>query len=268
MTVRLLGTGGADGIPNPYCDCAVCSRARVERGREIRTRSAALVDDTIKVDLCPETSWQLLRDGLTALDWSALVFTHSDPDHFALDELQYCLFPFVSRDMAPFPIYANDTICCHIEAKYPAWPFELHRTVSFEPVTIGEYRLVPVRANHTPSEDAHNLVFQRDGKTFLYATDTGWWHESTWEFLREFRLDLLVIECSEGLTGTDYYGHLSVKELIEVVDRLRGQGTLDEESRVVTTHHAHTGGATYEKLVEVLEPLGIAVGYDGLVLEV
>ena len=42
MRVVLLGTGSADGLPNPWCDCVTCADQR-PRGR--RSPTSALVDD-------------------------------------------------------------------------------------------------------------------------------------------------------------------------------------------------------------------------------
>ena len=63
MQVRLLGTGGSDGIPAFYGNDRVSAHARKVRGKEMRTRSAALVDGTLKIDLGPDTLCQLNAHG-------------------------------------------------------------------------------------------------------------------------------------------------------------------------------------------------------------
>jgi len=45
MKIRLLGTGGADGIPAYCANNPVSDFAREHGGREIRTRAAARVDE-------------------------------------------------------------------------------------------------------------------------------------------------------------------------------------------------------------------------------
>src|SRR5438270_9602508 len=87
MKIRLLGTGAADGIPAFHGDCRICRHAREHKGKDIRSRSAAVVDGCLKIDLPPDTLMQMHQSGTNARDWSALLFTHSDEDHFAVDQL-------------------------------------------------------------------------------------------------------------------------------------------------------------------------------------
>lgn len=269
MKVRLLGTGAADGIPGWYSDTEVSRHARAVGGREIRSRSAALIDGHLKIDLPPDTAWQMARDGLDARDWTGLVFTHAHNDHLAVDEIQYGLFPFNSNEFLPFPVYGNATVCAAVRDRYPDWPIEIVETRSFEPFQHLGYGVTPIRSRHgSGDEDTHNLLFERDGRTLLYATDTGIWHEPTWEFLSGCRVDSLVIECTEGLATTQYEGHLDVQELFAVVRRLRELGTLGTDATVLTTHHSHQGNVTHAQLEQVLGEEGIVAGYDGLEFEV
>lgn len=267
MQIRLLGTGGADGIPALYSDSRVSAYARLHKGKDVRTRSAALLDGTIKIDLGPDTWHQLARDGLDARDWTAVFFTHSDADHFAVDELQYALYPFSDFEYAGFQIFGNAAVCRRIMEAYPEWPFEIHMTESFQTLEHDGYKVTPVRAKHKESEDAHNFLFECTGSTLMYATDTGVWPEETWEFLQGWKLDTLVIECTEGFVHTPYNGHLDVKDLLLVVERLQSMGVVHSETVMATTHHSHNGDATHAELEEALGPHGILVGYDGMTLE-
>jgi phosphoribosyl 1,2-cyclic phosphate phosphodiesterase len=264
MEIRLLGTAGADGIPGLFSDDEVSRHAREIGGKELRTRAAALIDGVLKIDLPPETLMQLQRDGLSALDWTALIFTHSDDDHLAESEIQYAMYPFTDLDHLPYTIYANPAVASCIRARYPEWPIDIVETRSFVPFQHGAHQITPIRARHLEDEDCHNLIFERDGKSILYATDTGIWPEETFEFLARVRLDLLVIECTDGICPSDYVGHLNIKQCVEVVARLRSQSTLSRNSRVFTTHHSSRGNATHCDLERLLRPYNIEPGYDGL----
>ncbi|MDI9637346.1 MBL fold metallo-hydrolase [Kamptonema cortianum] len=267
MNIRLQGTGGADGIPAFYSDSRVSEHARKHGGKNIRSRTAALVDDVIKIDLGPDTWSQMARDGLDARDWSALVFTHSDADHFAPDELMYALYPFNDFEFVGFVVYANLFICRRILDKYPEWPFEMKTTQSFVPFQHGGYTITPIRAHHMENEDAQNLIFQDSKSTLLYGTDTGIWDPPTWEALQDFKLDCLILECSEGFASTAYDGHLDANEFLDVLNRLRKMGTVTDETQVWTTHHSHQGEATHEELVEFFTPHGVNIGYDGAIIQ-
>lgn len=268
MELLLLGTGAAEGIPAFYSNSRVSQYARKHGGKEIRTRSGAIVDGSLKIDLPPDTLMQMQREGLDAQDWSALLFTHGDDDHFAVRELQYAVHPFSQMDHIAFTIYGNDKICSEIRANYPKWPIELHETKSFESFSHADFKITPIEARHNHIEDCQNHIIERGGKTMLYATDTGVWHDKTWDFLSSYSLDLLAIECTEGFADEGYDGHLTLRECLFVVDRLRLNKILKPGARVVTTHHSHNGDGTFEELRNALEPHGIEAGYDGYRIEI
>jgi len=267
LKVRLLGTGGADGIPGLFSDSRVSNYARECGGRDVRTRSSALVDEGLKLDFPPDTFFQVVRDGLRPQDWTAIVYTHSDDDHLAVNQLQYALHPFTESEKFEFTIYGNSTVIRRLSDRYPDWPLEAVVTKSFVPFTHGDYRITPFRANHKHDEDSQNLVISREGRTLIYATDTGVWGPESWEFLQDQRADALVIECTEGFAPTSYTGHLDVEKCIEVVGKLRCFGVLAESAPVVTTHHSHQGNGTYAELARALNPHEIQVGYDGVALD-
>ena len=268
MTIRLLGTGGADGIPALFTDDPVSLYAREHGGRDVRTRAAAIIDSGLKIDVPPENSTQLLQNGLRASDWDLLLFTHSDDDHLAISELQYALYPFTDAYELPFPIYGSSTVLDIVRERYDEWPMELFELTAFKAVESAGYRFLPLLARHTPGEECFNFLVERDGRSLIYATDTGIWPDETFESLRSYRIDLLVIECTNAYEPSSYDGHLDFEGLAYVLERLRIGGTLTASSRVVTTHHAASGGARHCDLVSALAPLGAEPGYDGMVLTV
>jgi phosphoribosyl 1,2-cyclic phosphate phosphodiesterase len=268
MTIRLLGTGGADGIPGLFSDDEVSRYAREHGGKDIRSRAAALVDDVLKIDLPPETCLQAVRTGTRPTEWTGLVFTHSHEDHCAVSEIQYALYPFVEVDNLPFTIFGNGEVLDLIRSRYPDWPLELVETYSFKPVQHGPYSITPVQANHIEGEDCHNLLIEKEGRRLLYATDTGIWSDRTYAFLSTVQLDALVIECTDGFVPSGYSGHLNLETCVQAVEKLRTVGTLGKESRVVTTHHSHAGKARHCDLERVLSRHGMEPGYDGMVFEV
>ena len=268
MTLRLLGTGGADGIPALFGNDPVSAWARKHGGPDIRTRTAAVVDLGLKIDLPPETGAQLARDGLSARDWDVLLITHSDDDHLDLAQLQYALYPFTEEMALPFPIFANDTVLEAIRERYPDWPMDLVSLRPFEAFESAGYRITPLLARHTPSEECLNFLIEREGRRIVYATDTGIWPEETFACMAGIAIDLLVVECTNALCDSPYEGHLNLHTLGEMLRRLREIGVLDAETRVVTTHHAAAGCARHGDLLDALAPLGAAPGFDGMLVDV
>lgn len=268
MKILLNGTGGADGIPAIFTPSRVGDYALRHKGKDIRTRTGALIDGHLKIDFGPETNFQCARDGVDARDWSAIFFTHSHEDHLSIAELQYMLYPFNLNLAASLTIFANTFVADLLHERYPDWPFEIIETHSFHGFEYMGYEVIPISAYHKLDEDSQNIIFKKDGTTFLYGTDTGIWREPTWEFLRDFQLDGLVIECTDGRNKSSYYGHLNIEECLATVQRLRDQGTLKPNAKIITTHHSHYGDATHAELEEILNPFGIDVGFDGMEFEI
>ncbi len=61
MRALVLGTGSADGWPNPFCECASCTWARTTG--TVRTTTSVLVDDVLLLDCGPDTPRQAARAG-------------------------------------------------------------------------------------------------------------------------------------------------------------------------------------------------------------
>lgn len=267
MEIKLLGTGAADGIPAFYGESRVSCYAHQHGGKDVRTRSSALVDGHIKLDLGPDTYAQTLMHKTRPTEWSGILFTHSHDDHLCETELQYALAPFTQELFSPFTVYGNEAVLARINARFPDWPFELIETTSFVSFDHQGYRVTPIEAYHKLDEDCHNFIIEHGGTTFLYGTDTGYWREPTWEFLKDQNIDGLVIECTDGFNRSTYHGHMDTKEVVQTVDRLVEIGGLKPGATIVTTHHGHAGEATHAELEAFLGPRGIQVGFDGFSFE-
>ena len=54
MEILFLGTAAAEGTPAVFCDCKMCRYAREKGGKEIRSRSGALIDGKLKISVLPK----------------------------------------------------------------------------------------------------------------------------------------------------------------------------------------------------------------------
>ena len=54
MKIRYMGTAALERIPAVFCNCETCQRAMAAGGRNIMTRSQALIDDRLLIETdCP-----------------------------------------------------------------------------------------------------------------------------------------------------------------------------------------------------------------------
>ena len=51
MKFRYLGTAAAEGWPAVFCNCDNCMRAKKAGGRNLRTRSQAIINDDLLLSL-------------------------------------------------------------------------------------------------------------------------------------------------------------------------------------------------------------------------
>jgi glyoxylase-like metal-dependent hydrolase (beta-lactamase superfamily II) len=114
MKITYYGTAAAEGIPGLFCKCRVCENARKVKGKEIKTRSQALVDDKILIDFPADTYMHALNYGLPLEDIHTCIVTHSHMDHLYEREL-WCRCPGIGNEIPehsasriPQPLSADD----------------------------------------------------------------------------------------------------------------------------------------------------------------
>ena len=267
MHITLLGTSAAEGWPGLFCDCEACHQARALGGKNLRTRSSALIDGTLKLDLPPDTLHQVLRHNLNLRCLSALLFTHAHDDHCSPKELQYLGPHFITRPLvAPLPIYGSSSVIRLLEneLKPNELPITLNALVPWQVTRVGGYEVTPILARHDDSQICFNhIIRDEDGTTLLYATDTGWYRYETWEFLTNFVFDGIVIEATKGMEEGGYEGHLAIPDVVRLCQMLRDGGNLRPDAPVVATHFSHWGGLMHHELEATLAPHGITPAYDG-----
>ena len=75
------GTGAAEGVPSPFCDCPMCNYAREHGGKDVRKRSCFRLGRNIMIDMGPDIFTQALQYG-SMCDIEHVLITHTHDDHF------------------------------------------------------------------------------------------------------------------------------------------------------------------------------------------
>lgn len=267
MRIHVMGSAAADGWPAIWCRCGSCRRARELGGKNIRSRSGALIDGDLKIDLSPDTYMQSLRDGIELGNVRNLLVTHSHYDHFLAGELLMYVKPF-AHDPAELHVWGDQWIIQSVKDDVGNWsrPENLHQLTAYEPVTFEETVVTPLRAAHYPQRGCFNYVIQRGGKTLLYGMDSGWFPEDSWEAQKNFTFDVVMLDCTHGLVAKSKI-HGGADTVIKTKERMLQDGTATDATRFIATHFSHNGNVTHDEFIETFEPHGIEVGYDGMIIE-
>jgi len=278
VKLTILGSAAAEAWPALFCECEYCAEARRRGGKNIRRRSCYRVNDNMLVDFGPDINWQSTEFGIDLADIQHIVMTHSHQDHLVPIELlwRWIGYCHVSRTVR---LYGNQNVFGRVEqeVQHEIGDRPLWETLHLEPVAMspgvtvpaGDLKVTAIEANHGgPHEVALNYVIEHGDQALLIANDTGWWGEESWDLVSRFRLDIAVIECTFLMKGPDVRdGHLGANVTVAFRDKLAELGALKPGAQVVTNHFSHNGRTLHEELCEFFAPHGIAVGYDGLVVE-
>ena len=261
MEVLLLGTGAADGIPNPFCRCPTCSDHRA-RG-ELRTPTSVLVDGQLLIDPGPEAPRQVSRYGRDLVGLEAVLAGHAHSDH--LDPALLMHRGWVTQTplhvVGPEPVVAWSRQW--LDGPHP---------ISFTTVTAGDelevagYQVTVLAANHEAFGEAVCYRIEDATASLLYLSDTGLLPQTTLDRLAGRRADLVLLEETFGPRVDKGDRHLNLDSFTETVNQLRELGVVDARSRVVAVHLGHDNPPLAE-LREALDRCGAEVLPDGICLQ-
>ena len=271
MELRYMGTGAAEGIPATFCACPVCKEAARRGGREIRTRSQALLDGKLLFDFPPDTYAHYLtyRFDLPAIE--QVLITHSNMDHFFPQEFELRGGDFVHDPPPLLQIYGNDKVEQVLMAALPrggeasAYRFVFHLLKPFERIDAGGYLVTPLPDKHDPSEACLFYLVERGDTALLYAHDTGIFPAETWDFLRsaKVRLGLASLDCTTA-AFKEGNNHMGLPDVVLVREKLLEMGLAGGNTAFVLNHFSHNGGLLHRELCEKVRGLGFTVAWDGL----
>ena len=280
MHLKYFGTAAAEGIPGMFCTCPVCRESKRLGGRNIRTRSQALVNGRLLIDFPPDTYDHMLRGGLDLPSITALLLTHAHQDHlYALDfENRKPGFAHVGdwdvRHTQPLRVYATATAMEFVRATdgdrlEERSVIELHEIASYEPFLVDGFAVTAMTADHSAAAGPVIYAIERAGEAMLYANDTGYFPEATWDYLAgaNLRFDYVSLDCT-GMIRKDYRrGHMALPVNDEVRERLLAINCADGDTIFCAHHFSHNGGLTHDALAKEAERIGFLASYDGMEIE-
>ena len=269
MHIQLLGTAAAEGYPAIFCKCDACVKAKKLGGKDIRSRTSAVIDNQLKIDFPPDTFHHVLANNLDLGSIEHLLFTHTHHDHFHPDDLTMRSPIFAHDIVYPLHIYGNDVVIskCNAAIQFSQESFKYHQIKPFVSFSVGDFQVTPLLADHDPFETCLIFYIEKGNKRILYGHDTGWFPQQTWDWLDQKKLDAVILDCTHGLLP-GRRNHLNIEAVKEIKTIFSEKKIINESTQVIATHFSHNTGLTHDELKKLLNPFGIEVAYDGINIEV
>lgn len=258
VEIRLLGTGSADGWPNPWCVCRSCAWARETPGAE-RGQTSVLVDGTLLID-----TGSARRARVPLHEVRTVLFTHAHPDHADPQPLLWRQYAQARRDVAE-----------PLEVAGPPAALDLCRDwvapgapVTWTPLLPGDavrlasgHRVRAFAADHWRGDPyvGPALLYSVDDR-LLAAWDTG----PRLPEVAHAPYDFVLLDCNDGLRRGDGQHH-GLAAFARTVAALRERGAVGARTQVVAVALGCANPPGPE-LDAILARVGARAPFDGTVL--
>ena len=280
MKILYMGTAAAEGWPALFCSCPICTQAREHGGKNLRTRTQALLDSSLLIDFPPDTYGHALRYGLDLGKIHTPLVTHSHMDHWFPADLIHRHEHFGHGADGVLEVYGSEAVEKAFRDNILIDRFKNHpldSVVHFHVTHAGDciqsegWEIIAVPADHDKLEECLFYICKKDGKTVLYGHDTG--HDTgcdlsreAWELLKREKFDLVSLDATLGMRTIGRY-HMGLPEVEMVLQKLAEYGCVDRHTVKVINLFGHNGKMTHEQLTAWGAERGILVSYDGMEVE-
>ena len=248
MKFTLTGTGSVKSCPVYGCDCPACIKAIMDPFLR-RSPASALLESDGELILI-DAGLTDIQERFPAGTLKQILLTHYHMDHIA------GLFSIRWGSAFKISVMGPDTSDAPVELmKHPGILDFSQTTTQFSPFSINGVKVTPVPLSH--SRPTFGYVFERNGRTLAYLTDTLGLPDETLTFLTSNPLNVMIIDCSYAPDMSEPPGsHNNLKDVMELHQKI-------EPSRTILTHIGHEldNWMNANPL-----PKDIEAGHDGLVI--
>ena len=293
MELTFLGTAAAEQYPGLWCTCEYCRKARRLGGKNIRRTSSVHFAGDCLIDFPPEEFSQAEKYGIDLTSSRLLLVTHSHEDHFYPQLLYWRYRPKEAenlserqrfergysrqQDLPVLHIYGNECVYQEMMGLFKRQgqlndlkEFAVEFTV---PKLYNEYecngvRFIPMEASHMDQGDKKGIIYiiEAQGKTFLYACDSGPYCQKTADCIAAHRFDAVIMEQTFGYAKKGEY-HMDWDHGMETLEFFREAKIWKSEPRVYWTHMSPHRTPPHEELEELLKGTAVTPAYDGMKIE-
>lgn len=254
MKITFLGTCACDFSKKLQNECRDCFDFDARRSSAMMIGDEYLIDCGIHVmdslRIAKKDTSKITDIFVTHLHWD-----HYNREHIAKIAEDHRVRLWVREDANIEPIHNVETVKMTLFKKYE--------------VREGFF-VTGMPANHDVSVFPQHFIFEKDGKKLFYGCDGGWLINLTYNFLRDQKLDLAVLDCTMG----DYDGdfrigeHNGIPMIRLLIPSLKTIGAITDETEIYLSHLAPSLHKPHTETAEIVAKFGAKVAYDGLILTI
>jgi len=271
MKITLLGTGAAEGVPSIFCNCKTCEISRINKGRNIRRRSSAMINEELLIDCGPDLFASCSSLGLSLDKIIGILVTHCHFDHFYPENLEIRGPRYQWGLESIINIIANSSVFYKLsQLGYKDEELHIKRIIPYfyNEIILQNFKITPIVANHAKEYGgAMNYVITDGNKTILYASDTGIYAEEQYKKLEHYFFDGIIVDATSALRDYSSKNHMNLNGIIEMKQNLFEKSIIDEKTIIVATHFSHDSNPPHDELSRELAKFDIICGYDGLMID-
>ena len=253
MKIKFLGTGAGWPLPRLGCQDKICSS---KDPKDTRTRSQALVNEVLLLDLGPDTYQHLKQPGVDPTKIRFAAISHEHPDHtFGLWDLSHT---YTSGRREKIKIFINPKTLAKIRFMFFPKEYDILPTLAGTEIKLDNLRLTFLPVNHT-KDSTFGILVKEGNKKFFWAPDFKSLPAETTQRVKG--ADLAAIDGSELKIQTP--SHETIEEGIALGKTLQAKN-------VYFVHIGHRS-LPHKELESYVKKNGgdnFHIPYDGLEIEI
>lgn len=280
MKITFLGTGSM-GCPLAFCNCDNCKKIRETKGKSIRKKASLLINDDLLIDISPDTQSAMDTYDKDMGNISYLLITHAHQDHVDTEVLTARMPYQTEKNLKHLELVASEDCINVINTltKYfenidlddsktiDELDLTIHKVNHNDKLIFGDYEVKVLESTHAPQFGSLIYLIKYDNKTILYATDSKEFTDDVVEALKEYKLDILIMDHTLG-AGENSYSHLNENAFIRQIETLKKFNIVNKNTLIYGTHISHEVIGIHEDIEERAIKNGYHMAYDGLEIEI
>lgn len=274
MKIKIIGSGGWEGIPAPFCSCRVCKLAKNPESKNSRTRPEILVETEkgkFLIEVSPDIRLQSSRFNLKNIEHFLISHWHFDHMYGLLELHAWSKFIVNGK----IKLYCSEKTKQWLDKNFAHIPKEIIVLKPFESFELLGIEITPFPVYHMHSQDEEiqenklnntfGFVLENNKKKISYFADYYKIPKKSLELIRNS--DLVIAD------GTLLFEELFPKKPKQVgaktdPDHLHGNQILNflkelNCKNVVFHSITHLTEKTHEELQKLL-PKNMLISFDGM----